>query len=249
MSEVLVLCYHAVSDDWPDSLAVTPAQLRAQLEWVVKRGFRGATFSDAMTAPPARRTVAVTFDDAYVSVSDLAYPILSELGLPGTVYTVSEFSDGKRLLHWPGIEQWHGGPHEHELRCMNWGQLAVLGDAGWEIGSHTCSHPYLTELADDDLGRELLDSRLACEVALGRPCRSIAYPYGDVDERVITATSTAGYEAAGGLPKLTVGSDPLNWPRVGIYRIDTLRRFQLKVTPSVRRLQHTLKSVQTRIGR
>lgn len=249
MSDVVVLCYHAVSESWPDSLAVTPGKLRAQLEWLVRRGYRGATFSDALTAPPARRTLAVTFDDAYSSVADLAYPILSELGLPGTVFAVSDFCDGSRLLAWPEIERWHGGPHEAELRCMDWERLAELAGTGWEIGSHTCSHPHLTRTEDTVLARELRDSRLAFESALRRPCRSLAYPYGDVDARVIAATRAAGYAVAAGLPPPPTAREPMQWPRIGIYRRDSPRRFRFKVVPVARNLRYVLRSVETRIAR
>lgn len=239
MSDVVVLCYHAVSETWPDALAVTPRDLRAQLQSLVAKGYRGATFSDALTAPPSRRTLAVTFDDAFSSVADLARPILDELGLPGTIFVVSQFGDGERLLRWPGIEQWQGGPHEAELRCLGWGRLTELADAGWEIGAHTCSHPHLTQIEDAELARELLDSRLACEAALQRPCRSLAYPYGDVDARVVAHTRDAGYEVAAGLPAQPGGRDPMDWPRIGIYRRDSLRRFQVKCAPTTRRLRAT----------
>lgn len=243
MSDVLVLCYHAVSDGWPDALAVTPDELRAQLQWLVGRGYRGANFSAALTAPPADKTLVVTFDDAYASIGDLAFPILAELGLPGTVFAVSDFSDGLRLLKWPGIERWHGGPHETELRCMDWDRLAVLVGAGWEIGSHSCSHPHLTRLDDGDLARELLDSRLACEAALQRPCRSLAFPYGDTDARVVAASRAAGYEIAGALPSRPARHDTMTWPRIGIYRRDTPRRFRLKVSPGTRWLRQLVMGV------
>lgn len=249
MSDIVVLCYHAVSETWKDSLAVTPAQLTAQLQWFVQRGYRGATFSDALTAPPSRRTLAITFDDAYSSVGELAFPILAELGLPGTVYVVSDFGDGSRPLAWPEIEYLQGGPHEAELRCMEWGRLGELSDAGWEIGSHTRSHPHLTRIGDHDLARELLESREACEAALRRPCRSLAYPYGDVDARVIAAARTAGYEVAAGLPPPPTSREPMNWPRIGIYGRDTSRRFTLKVAPAARRVRYALRGVATRIGR
>jgi hypothetical protein len=72
---------------------------------------------------------------------------------------------------------------------------------------------------------------------MGRPCRSIAYPYGDVDARVIEATRAAGYELAAALPKRHGSRDPLDWPRVGVYHGDDLRRFKLKVSPLLRRLR------------
>ena len=240
MNDALVLCYHAVSERWPASLALTPTQLRDQLELLVRRGYRGTTFHEAVTSPPRGRTLAVTFDDAYLSVLELAYPILDSLGLRGTIFVVTDFGDGERALNWPGIEEWFGGPHHPELRPLSWAQLADLAEAGWEIGSHTKTHPRLTKLEDEALRCELRESRTACELALARPCRSLAYPYGDVDARVAAAAADAGYTAAGALPANLRRGTPLTWPRLGIYHADTLPRFRVKVSPAVRRLRQAL---------
>jgi hypothetical protein len=80
VGEVLVLCYHAVSEKFPASLSVSPGTLRDQLGIVVRRGYQGATFQSALSEPRDGKTVAVTFDDAYRSVITLALPILAEYG-------------------------------------------------------------------------------------------------------------------------------------------------------------------------
>jgi peptidoglycan/xylan/chitin deacetylase (PgdA/CDA1 family) len=72
---------------------------------------------------------------------------------------------------------------------------------------------------------------------MGRPCRSIAYPYGDVDARVIAAARAAGYDVGASLPKRFGSRDPLDWPRVGVYHVDDLRRFKLKVSRLTRLLR------------
>ena len=115
----------------------------------------------------------------------------------------------------------------------------LLADAGWEIGSHTCSHPRLTSLGDDDLARELVDSRSLVSERLGRPCGTLAYRYGDHDERVVKAARAADYAAAGTLPGRLPQARPLAWPRIGIYHGDNERRFRLKVSAAVRRLRGT----------
>lgn len=79
-------------------------------------------------------------------------------------------------MAWPSIDRWLGGPHESELAPMDWEQLDTLAAAGWEIGSHTVSHPKLSELGDDRLAEELGESKTACEEALEVPCTSVAYP-------------------------------------------------------------------------
>jgi peptidoglycan/xylan/chitin deacetylase (PgdA/CDA1 family) len=238
MSNVLVLCYHAISPDWPADLSVTPERFEEQLELLVRRGYTGATFERALTEPPARRTLAVTFDDAYQSVLELALPIMRRLGLPGSVYVPTDFPGRPGPMAWDGIDRWLGGPHEHELSCLGWEQLGELAEAGWEVGSHTRSHPHLTRLEHGDLAAELEGSRAACEEGLGLPCRSIAYPYGELDDRVVQAARAAGYSVGAALPEGRFPAPvPLDWPRVGVYNGDDLRRFRLKVSPLLRRVR------------
>jgi hypothetical protein len=57
--------------------------------------------------------------------------------------------------------------------------------------------------------------------------------------RVVRAAAEAGYKAAA---IETLGrQDPLTWPRVGVYRADSLGRFRLKVSPAMRRLRTALR--------
>ena len=202
----------------------------------MRRGYRGCTFTEAVTRPPGPRALAVTFDDAFLSVNDRALPILRGLGVPATIFVPTKFAEEGpgEAMSWPGIDRWMGGPHEDELRCMSWDQLRALADEGWEIGSHTHSHPRLPALSDDDLHRELTVSRDLCAQRLGRPCTSLAYPFGDHDERVVRAAGTAGYSAAGTLPGRLHRPAPLRWPRVGVYQLDTGLRFAAKSSRAVR---------------
>jgi peptidoglycan/xylan/chitin deacetylase (PgdA/CDA1 family) len=209
---------------------VTPDAFERQLRVLLDRGYRGVTFAEAVASPPGK-TLAVTFDDAYLSVLELGKPILDRLGLPATVFVPTDYPDRDGPMAWPGIDQWLGGPHEAELRPMTWAQIGGLADAGWEIGSHTCSHPHLTELDDAALEREMAASKAECERRLGRPCSTIAYPYGDYDARVAAAAGRAGYEAACTLPARFHAARPLEWPRVGVYHADDDRRFRMKVSP------------------
>lgn len=242
VNNALVLCYHAVSETWPAKIAVTPDRLEEQLRLLIRRGYKGATFTEAATAPANGKLLSVTFDDAFRSVLKHAFPILSQLGLPGTVFVPTHFA-GEAAMAWPGLDEWLDGPYASELVPMSWDELRLLADAGWEIGSHTRSHPRLPKLDDARLAEELQGSKRDCEERLGTACRSLAYPYGDVDARVVRAAEAAGYEAAGpglrGAAVLRGSGLPvrIGWPRVGIYLDDTPSRFRLKVSPTLRRLR------------
>jgi len=237
MPDVLVLCYHAVSERFPAPLSVTPEAFERQLQMLVRNGFEGTTFEEAVRAP-RKRTVAITFDDAYLSVLELGKPLLDAVGYPATVYAPTAYLDTpERPLSWDGIESWIGGEFERELLPMSWDQLGGLAEAGWEIGSHTRTHPHLTTLDDEALRTELTESRATVEERLGRPCPTLAYPYGDHDERVVAAAGAAGYSAAGTLPARLHRERPLAWPRVGVYHSDDERRFRLKASRVMRRLR------------
>jgi peptidoglycan/xylan/chitin deacetylase (PgdA/CDA1 family) len=237
MTDVLVLCYHAVSRSWPSSMAVTADQLEQQLTSLVRHGYVGARFTDAVCRPRARRTLAVTFDDAFRSVLDHALPVLDRLGLPATVFVPTGFAEGGQAVAWPGVAEWATPAHGSELRTLDWDELGFLARHGWEIGSHTITHPRLTELEDAALDRELAWSRAAVEEELGLPCRSIAYPFGDLDARVAAQARRAGYAAGAALPRTPRGRDPMAFPRVGVYRRDDGRRFAFKSSRAARQLR------------
>lgn len=239
MTDVIVLCYHALSPTWEADLSTTPERFERQIALLTGRGYRGVTFSEAVRSRGQGRILAVTFDDAYRSVLALARPILERFGLPATVFAPTDGIDAGGPLSWPGIDQWLGGPREQELIPMSWSELQSLADAGWEIGSHTATHPHLTQLDDTALHDELIRSKAACERHLESPCASLAYPYGDVDARVVAAAAAAGYETAAALPRRLDSRDPLDWPRVGVYRADDERRFRKKVSPAIRRLRRS----------
>jgi peptidoglycan/xylan/chitin deacetylase (PgdA/CDA1 family) len=120
---------------------------------------------------------------------------------------------------------------------MSWEDLGSLAAEGWEVGSHTRSHRALTQLDDDSLALELERSRAECEERLGEACTTLAYPYNDVDRRVVAAARAAGYRAAGAGIGEPTRSDPLRWPRLPVYLHDGPARFRLKTTRAARWLR------------
>ncbi len=227
----VVLCYHAVSDSWPHLLAVTPQAFERQLRSMRLRGYRPVTAADAVSG--RGRVFHVTFDDAYRNVAN-AVPSLERLGVPATVFACSSFADDGRPLAITELAA-EARAHPDALATMDWDQLRDLAERNVEIGSHTLTHAHLTQLSDAELDAELRDSRARIEAELGRPCRFVAYPYGDDDERVHRAARTAGYEAGFAAPGRLIPPSAYALPRVGIWRHDSLLRMTLKTTGIVRR--------------
>lgn len=227
MRRALVLGYHAISAGWPCTLAVTPQALEQQLEQLVRRGYRGVTLTEMLHGEHRRPVVVVTFDDAYRSVLELAFPILERLGLPGTIFAPTDHMGG-RPMSWPGIDHWLETEHRAELVGCTWDELSLLAQAGWEVGSHSCTHASLPSLCDEALDGELRRSRQDCEQRLGRPCHTLAYPYGHSDARVAAAARAAGYVGTVGGPPSPGG--PPHPLRADVYRKDDAWRFALKAS-------------------
>jgi peptidoglycan/xylan/chitin deacetylase (PgdA/CDA1 family) len=238
----LVLCYHAVSDTWPHQLSVTVEALEAQLRLLLDRGYRAVAAAEALGGEG--KVLHVTFDDAFTSVHE-ALPVLERLGVPATLFACTGYADDPRPLGVPELaDELH--THAEALRTMSWGELRELdGREGIEVESHTVSHPHLPPLSDEVLEEELAASKRRLEEELDRPCRFLAYPFGDSDERVRAAARAAGYEAAFGFPGNASGRDPFDVFRVGVWRRDSARKVAFKSSPTVRsplalRLRRTL---------
>jgi peptidoglycan/xylan/chitin deacetylase (PgdA/CDA1 family) len=245
-AQPLILAYHAVSSAWRSPLAVSETVLERQLRHLRSRGYVGLTLSEAErrrlsgTLPP--RSAVFTFDDGYASTLR-ALPILAEHGFPGTVFLVTGFLDGGRRLSWFGIDEPDG--NEPELRSLSWQEAETLQAAGWEIGSHTQTHPLLTSLDDDACRWELESSRAAIEERLGA-CEVLAYPYGVADRRVAEAARRSGYRVGVTLSFVQLRDEPLLRSRTGLgtviggWRLRVLLSrtfFAARRSPAARQLQ------------
>jgi peptidoglycan/xylan/chitin deacetylase (PgdA/CDA1 family) len=225
MRSALVLCFHAV-ECAESRLAIEPAALERHVATLRGRGFCFTT-AGRLAAGGEGRRAAVTFDDGYETVLD-ALPVLESLGVPATVFPITGLVGGEAVLRGTG-----------KRRLLSWDQLRTLVAAGWEVGSHTRTHPVLTDLYGDELERELVESRERIESELGTSCRSLAYPYGAADDRVSAAARRAGYCAGFTVPRRWARDEPLLHPRVTVWRNDRPATVSLKSSRLVRAVRST----------
>lgn len=128
-------------------------------------------------------TIVCSFDDGYKSDLKVA-GLLEKYGLPGVFYVVLDWIDKDGFLTWDDI---YG-----------------LFDRGFEIGSHTVTHPPdLKKLYDEEIHFEVQNSKDMLETA-GFPVKSFCYPRGRADERVKRFVADAGYLEARGTGKLGI---------------------------------------------
>jgi len=191
-----------------------------------RRGFRPIPASALFDG--LRRGLHVTFDDAFRDILDVI-PLLERSGFHATVFAVTSSTDDDRPFDVPELAK-EAADHPQRLVTMRWSELGELAGRGFEIGSHTVTHPHLTTLTDAELDRELGDSRVRIEDELKRPCGLLAYPYGEHNARVQAAARRCGYTAAFGLWAGTEPSNRYALPRIDLYRRDSLPRATLKTT-------------------
>lgn len=174
-----ILMYHSIAA--PDrSLSVAPSEFRAQVEWLHRAGFHAVTLQqwwDSLhrgAALPAR-PVVISLDDGFADWYTNALPILRRYRWPADIELIAK----------------HYGPRDVTPHMLS----TLVNRYGWELDSHTMTHPHLAEVSGAQLTREVAGSRWFFG-RLGYRVNFFCYPFGQYDRRVVAAVRAAGYLAA-----------------------------------------------------
>lgn len=187
-----ILMYHRVAPVGLASMSryrVTPEVFEEQIRYLYNAGFYSVDLEDwrqAMMAskPLPGRAILITFDDGYMDFFTFAWPILQRYGFTAVVFLVANEIGG--------INQWDRALGE-EAPLLGWKEIHLLQEKGVRFGSHSVSHPLLTNLSVRDIVREGLRSRAILERGIGTAVNAFAYPYGDTDEVVQHLIGACGY--------------------------------------------------------
>ncbi len=126
------------------------------------------------------KSVAITIDDAYLSVYEKAWPILKRSGFTFTLFVSTDVIDQKLKNY------------------MNWNQIRELMDHGITIGSQTKTHPHMHRLTKKNKINEINFSNNRFVNELGFRPNLFAYPYGEYDVETIEVIKSSGFVAAFG---------------------------------------------------
>lgn len=202
-----ILMYHRVArrepEFDPNRLTVSLDQLGRQLDRLRAGGFSAVPLDLAIR--PAGRAeglrYAITFDDGYRDTLELALPLLQARSVAAIVFVPSG--------HLGKSSSW-----DHDSQpLMSPGELRQWHEAGMLVGSHSRNHFHLTRLPTAKLRDELRGSKADLEDLLGDTVRFFAYPYHDLDERVMAEVAEAGYLSA-------VGGRAGTHARFNLHRVD-----------------------------
>ncbi len=217
ISSAVIFMYHRFGESTYPSTSVRMAQFESHLAEIASGGYKVMALRDIIAAFRRQeslpdRTIALTVDDAFLSLHDRAWPLLKKSGLPFTLFVATDAIDAKR----PGY--------------MSWPQLRALAAAGVGIGSQTGSHPHLPDVAQTRLDDELARSNARFRAELGFAPELLAYPYGEFGLREKQAVRAAGFVAAFGQHSGVAhsGEDLFGLPRFAMNeRFGDVERFRL----------------------
>jgi peptidoglycan/xylan/chitin deacetylase (PgdA/CDA1 family) len=178
------------------------------------------------------RFAAVTFDDAYQNVLENALPELAKRGIPATLFIVS---DGLgRVPSWEDHSD-NTDPDMHDP-IVTEAQLRSLSPDLVQVGSHTHTHPILTQIPEAAARGELARSRTRLQEIVGRDVKLFSFPYGAYNDDLIAWCRDAGYEKVfTTLPRSAhPESDEFVVGRVAIYSHDVPLEYSLKLSGAYR---------------
>jgi GT2 family glycosyltransferase/peptidoglycan/xylan/chitin deacetylase (PgdA/CDA1 family) len=137
------------------------------------------------------KIIAITFDDAYLSIYDLVAEIAEERNYPFTVFLPTGLA-GK-------INDWDDEKSSGKAKVMGWHEIKQLKTLGAEIGSHTRHHPHLLSLPFEAQIEEIKGSMVDLKANLS-PHQDKAfvfsYPFGEYDLRTIEIVKESGFIGA-----------------------------------------------------
>ena len=200
--------------------------IEKQMAYLARKCF-AVNASEVITALPngSKVIVGITFDDGFISFHNNALPILQKYRLPAALF-VPTGNLGKR----PNWDLQEDCSDADEV-IMNKEQVVELDKAGYEILSHTVSHPYLTEIDDIKLQDELERSKQALEQIVGHDIVGISYPYGAYNDKVCKAAKRTGYQIGFCVEPYSVDSSPNSF-QIGRFKVsptDSMLKFKLKL--------------------
>lgn len=196
MKHIPVLMYHRVCNDGDanqNEYVVEIDMFERQLRYFAEHNYYTPRIADVLdhrnnTAHTGGKPLLITFDDGYVDTLENVVPLLRQYGFSATVFIIADFS---RRTNW-----WDVPKKIAEARLMEKYQVLDMRASGIEIGSHGFSHRSMPILNNDDLAEELFRSKRVVEELLAQPVQYLAYPYGEVDQRVKVVACQAGYRCA-----------------------------------------------------
>ena len=161
----IIFYHHVTPGDPPNIYCVSADAFGQQMDYLQTQGYMPIPISllvkairEGANLPD--RPVVITFDDGNRDIYENAFPIMQKLGFSGTIYLVVNYLNQDPFL--------------------STDQVIEMAQAGWEIGSHSMSHP---DLAGMQVATyyEVATSKKILMADFNAPINTFAYPFAETD--------------------------------------------------------------------
>lgn len=188
---VPIFMYHSVNPQAvPENrLAVSVEAFERQMRFLKKWHYNvlpleelAVLIRDKRKIPP--RTVAIAFDDGYRDSYIYAFPILKKYNLPAAMFVIVDEI---------------GRFNELDIQDrLTWEDIKIMRDSGIiAFGSHALgAEPLINIESEQELKREIFESKRILEENLGQEINMFSYPEGRFNDKIKQLVIEAGYKLA-----------------------------------------------------
>lgn len=174
-SQGKIYMFHEL-DNRDDEYAISDSSFLSLIDFLYKN--KKIVDIEAMVNNPKEDNIVITFDDAYKSVYEKAYPILRELNVPYYIFICNEYLDRDKYLTKEMVKE-------------------MLENSNCIIGSHSLKHEISRLKDNESLRKELSNSKAELEHMFDIKIDSFAFPYGSMyavsNENIILANELFKY--------------------------------------------------------
>jgi len=191
-SHAVVLMYHRFGEDRYPSTNISTESFIQQLDFIEENGFKVWPLEKVVEylrakQPLPDKVVSITIDDAYLSVYQIAYPILQQRKMPFTIFVSTDYLD-------KGYSSY-----------MSWDELKDMVQHGVAVGNHSTSHDHLIERHNDEnyeawltrVAEEIFNAEYRIEQNTGYRTTLYAHPYGEYNNVLAKYIGDLGYISFG----------------------------------------------------
>jgi len=208
--------YHHVNNKTPAITSITPKQFQAHLELIESLDFQVLPLADILhninnNINFDKKTLAITFDDAYSSIYENAFPLLKARKWPFTIFVNPKAIDDSHSLQ------------------LSWDMLKEMQKNGATIANHSHEHNHLLKRISNEnkmqwlirTQEDIQKAQTRLEEKLDIHHKWLAYPYGEFDEHLQGMLKEQGFigfsQQSGAINKTTDLLAIPRFPASGIY--------------------------------
>ena len=183
-SNITVLMYHRIGDNDYPSTNISKELFEEHIKYLVEKDIEvlpltklSMYLKKKINLP--KKTVFITFDDAYKSFFQNGFPILKKYKLPFSIFVSSHYVS-----------------KAEESDFMSWSMLKEVSKSDGLILNHSKSHESLLEIDIQTVKKEIEQNQIEIDKNVGEQPKIFSYPYGESSKNVEDVVKLLNYEIA-----------------------------------------------------